>query len=87
MGVLLEAAAKPDSDLGRALATAITLAADQTFTEVIGEAIARHEELTAWIDARRRDRRMRSRDLSRALGIDPDETSRDDRRANSCPVR
>ena len=31
MGVLLEAAAKPDSDLGRALAIAITVAADQTF--------------------------------------------------------
>ena len=56
MGVLLEAAAKPDSDLGRALATAITVAADQTFAEVIGEAIARHEELTRWIDARRRRR-------------------------------
>src|SRR5882762_9544175 len=37
MSVLLEAAAQPDSALGRALATAITMAADQTFSEVIGE--------------------------------------------------
>src|SRR5437660_5735199 len=49
MGVLLEAAAKPDSDLGRALATAITVAADQTFAEAIDEAIAKHDELEAWI--------------------------------------
>src|SRR5436305_14453081 len=40
MGVLLEAAAKPNSDLGRALGTAITVAADQTFAEAIEEAIA-----------------------------------------------
>ena len=51
MGVLLEAAAKPDGELGRALASAITLAADRTFTEVIGEMLLRHEELTAWINA------------------------------------
>src|SRR5439155_17683032 len=39
MSVLLEAAAKPDSALGRALATAITMAADQTFAETVTEAI------------------------------------------------
>src|SRR3954463_2500225 len=49
MAVLLEAAAKPDSALGRALAMAITVAADQTFAEVIGEMIARHDELTRWL--------------------------------------
>ena len=47
---------KPESALGRALATAIAVAADQTFAEVVGEAIARRDELTAWIDARRRRR-------------------------------
>src|SRR5204863_4030142 len=37
--VLLEAAGAPDSALGRALSTAITMAADRTFGEVIDEAI------------------------------------------------
>jgi ATP-dependent helicase/nuclease subunit A len=74
MSALLEAAAKPDSALGHALATAITMAADQTFAEVIGEAIGRHDEIDAWIkhagsvaDA--------MAELSRALGVGPDETS------------
>src|SRR5437762_8095351 len=39
MSVLLEAAARPESPLGRALATAITMAADQTFAEIVTEAI------------------------------------------------
>ena len=50
MAVLLQAAANPESDLGRALAIAITAAADQTFNEMIVEAIARRDELTAWIE-------------------------------------
>ena len=56
MAVLLEAAAQPDSALGRALATAITVAADQTFAEVIDEAIARHDELDGVDRACRRRR-------------------------------
>jgi ATP-dependent helicase/nuclease subunit A len=48
--VLLQAAAQPDSDLGRALATATVAAADQTFNEMIVETIARRDELTAWIE-------------------------------------
>src|SRR5204862_2951791 len=50
MAVLLQAAANPESDLGRALATAITAAADQTFNEMIVEAIARRDEVIAWIE-------------------------------------
>ena len=73
MGVLLEAAAKPESDLGRALATAITLAADRTFTEVIGEMLLRHEELTAWINAAGGIAHA-IRDLSDALGIAADDS-------------
>src|SRR5437660_7966535 len=49
MAVLLEAAAKPESAPGRALGVAITAAADQTFSEMIGEAIARRDEISAWI--------------------------------------
>src|ERR1700704_616558 len=47
MDVLPEASAKPESDLGRSLATAITIAADLTFAEVIGEAIGKRDELDA----------------------------------------
>src|SRR5665647_2191147 len=39
LDVLLEASAKPDGALGQALATAIVVAADQTFKDVIGDAI------------------------------------------------
>src|SRR5437868_4451520 len=68
MGVLLEAAARPESALGRALATAITMAADQTFAEVIGEAIGRHDEIDAWL--KRTGSIMAAlTELSRGLGI------------------
>src|SRR5215216_4546184 len=50
MAVLLQAAAQPESALGRALTGVIPLAADQTFAEVIGEAIARQDELIRWIE-------------------------------------
>jgi ATP-dependent helicase/nuclease subunit A len=51
LGVLIEAAARPDSALGRALAFAISQVADQTFMDVVGEAIALRDRLTAWINA------------------------------------
>jgi ATP-dependent helicase/nuclease subunit A len=74
MAVLLEASAKPDSALGRALSTAITVAADQTFADVVGDVIARHDELTKWI-AGAGGVEAAMADLSRALGVDPHETS------------
>jgi len=74
MAVLLQAAAKPGSELGRALATAITAAADQTFNEMVIEAIARRDELTAWI-ASAGGIAAAITGLSRALGIDPKDTS------------
>jgi ATP-dependent helicase/nuclease subunit A len=74
MAVLLEASAKPDSPLGRALGVAITVAADQTFADVVGDVIARHDELTKWI-AGAGGIEAAMGDLSRALGIDPHETS------------
>jgi ATP-dependent helicase/nuclease subunit A len=45
LDVLLAAAAMPDSTLGRALATAITLGADQTFRDVVNEAIGRRDAI------------------------------------------
>ncbi|MEA2967221.1 MAG: ATP-dependent helicase/nuclease subunit, partial [Alphaproteobacteria bacterium] len=69
MSVLLEAAVKPDSALGRALATAITMAADQTFTEVVGEAIGRHDAIEAWVKHAGSVAAAMA-ELSRALGVD-----------------
>jgi ATP-dependent helicase/nuclease subunit A len=74
MAVLLEAAAKPDSAPGRALAVAITAAADQTFNEMVVEAIGRRDELTEWM-AREGGIEAAIIGLSHALRIDPKETS------------
>ena len=46
--VLLEGATKPDGTLGKALAAAITAAADVTFKEVIAETIGKRDLITEW---------------------------------------
>jgi ATP-dependent helicase/nuclease subunit A len=74
MAVLLKAAAEPESDLGRALSVAITAAADMTFNEMIVEAIARRDELIAWV-ANAGSVVAAIAGLSQALGIDQGETS------------
>src|SRR5215218_5490185 len=72
--VLMVAAAAPDGALGRALSTAITAAADQTFADLVREAIAERDALTAWIDhAGGIDAAVA--DLSGALGIDPADSN------------
>src|SRR5258707_2838424 len=48
--VLLDAALSPEGALGRALATAIAGTSDQTFKEVIGEAIRKRDAVRAFID-------------------------------------
>ena len=50
LSVLLDAARAPGGALGRALATAISVAADRTFKEVVGEAIRKRDRLRAWVD-------------------------------------
>jgi ATP-dependent helicase/nuclease subunit A len=71
--VLMEAAAAPDGPLGRALGIAITAAADQTFADVVREAIAERDALTAWIDhAGGIEAAVAS--LPDALGIDPTDS-------------
>jgi ATP-dependent helicase/nuclease subunit A len=71
--VLLEASAKPDGALGQALATAIVVAADVTFKEVIGDAIRKRDALHAWIKrAGGLDRALAQ--LSQTLGVGPKET-------------
>src|SRR5215472_6652917 len=48
LDVLLEAAA-PQGPLGRALAAAITAAADQTFADVVRQAIVARDKLEQWV--------------------------------------
>jgi ATP-dependent helicase/nuclease subunit A len=50
LGVLLDAALSPEGALGRALATAIAAVSDQTFKDVVGEAIRKRDAVRAWID-------------------------------------
>jgi ATP-dependent helicase/nuclease subunit A len=49
--VLTEGAAAPDSPVGLALARAITYAADQTFKDVIREAIGDRHAVQAWLES------------------------------------
>jgi len=73
LGVLLDGAKDPDGPLGRALATAMTAAADQTFRDVVREAIGRRDAIARWIMAAGSvDAAIAT--LSRGLGLDPRET-------------
>jgi ATP-dependent helicase/nuclease subunit A len=73
--VLLDGARDPQSPLGRALAIAMTAAADQTFREVIRTAIGRHDTIARWV-MQEGGVEAAIAALSRALGIAP-ETSRE----------
>ncbi len=74
LAVLLEASAKPDSALGQALATAIVEAADQTFKDVIGDAISERDAIDAWTQrAGSVDKAIG--ELSKTLGVDPNDTA------------
>jgi ATP-dependent helicase/nuclease subunit A len=68
--VMLEGAAKPDSTTGRALATAIKAAADQTFRELIAEAVGERDRIEPWV-ARAGSVEAAISELSAALGVDP----------------
>jgi ATP-dependent helicase/nuclease subunit A len=73
LAVLLQASAQPDGTLSQALATAIVVAADQTFKDVIGDAIRERDALDGWIKrAGGVDKALA--ELSRTLGVAPDET-------------
>src|SRR5712672_42452 len=50
VGVLLDAAAHPDSLLGRSFVIALDHVADQTFKQVIGEAIRKRDLVRKWVD-------------------------------------
>src|SRR6185312_4819549 len=66
--VLLEGAPNPGSDLGKALAAAITAAADITFKEVIAETIGRRDLITEWT-RRAGGVRPAIDELTRTLGL------------------
>jgi ATP-dependent helicase/nuclease subunit A len=71
--VLLQAAAAPDSTEGRALAIAMTSAADVTFRDVVREASLSRDQFLAWTDrAGSVDAAMAQ--LSSALAVRPDDT-------------
>src|SRR5262245_9593270 len=71
--VLLDAAADPETPLGRALATTIATAADRTLKELIGEAIRKRDLVEEWI-ARRGGIEGVIADLIGTLGVAPDDT-------------
>ena len=73
LGVLLDGAKDPDSALGQALATAMTAAADQTFRDVVREAIGRRDGIARWVmDSGGVEEAIAQ--LSRGLGLDPHAT-------------
>jgi ATP-dependent helicase/nuclease subunit A len=74
MDVLLEASQAPDTPLGRALAQAVLAAADQTFQEMVRNAIRERDNLTRWIEAAGGLDQAKAQ-LSQALRIEPDDTA------------
>ena len=71
--VMLDAAADPQGPLGRALAAAITAAADITFKDVIAEAIGRRDLVAGWI-GRTGSVAAAIDELSRTFALGPDDT-------------
>ena len=72
--VLLEAAATPESPLGRALEAAITAGADKAFGAAVGDLIEKRDALIAWIE-RAGGIEAAIAELSATLGVAPAETS------------
>jgi ATP-dependent helicase/nuclease subunit A len=73
LAALLDGASAPDSLLGRALTTAMTAGADQTFRDVVREAIGRRDAIMAW-RTKAGTVEQATADLSRTLGIEPQDS-------------
>ncbi|MGO9630724.1 MAG: double-strand break repair helicase AddA [Xanthobacteraceae bacterium] len=73
LAALLEGAAAPESALGRALGTAMAAGADQTFRDVVREAINRRDAFINW-RIRAGSVEAAIAGLAHALGIAPDDT-------------
>src|SRR5581483_1842410 len=69
LDVMLEATASPTGTLGRALAVAVTTAADIIFKELIAEAIAKRDLINAWV-ARAGSVETAVDELNRGFGLD-----------------
>lgn len=74
LDVMLQGAAQPDSEIGRALADAIKAAADQTFRDLITEAVGQRDKIEQWV-AREGSVEAAIAELSAALCIDPSESA------------
>ncbi|MEJ2432752.1 MAG: double-strand break repair helicase AddA [Pseudolabrys sp.] len=74
LDVLLQASAAPDSALGQALAAAIVVAADQTFKDVVGDAIRERDVISEWI-ARAGGIEQAIAGLSQSFGLAPDDSA------------
>jgi len=70
LAVLLEGAATPDSPLSRALTSAMTAAADQTFRDVVREAIGWRDAIDRWVK-NAGSVAAAIADLSTTLGVEP----------------
>src|SRR5580693_3799432 len=68
LNVLLEGADTPDGKLGRALAAAMVAAADQTFRDVVREAIAKRGTIMTAGDLE-----VALANLAKSLGVDPSD--------------
>jgi len=75
LAVLLQGAAAPDGPLGRALTTAMVAAADQTFRDVVREAIGQRDSIVRWVADGGVEAAVAT--LSTILGVDPDMTLAD----------
>jgi ATP-dependent helicase/nuclease subunit A len=73
LATLLDAAAVPQSPLGRALSTAITTAADSALRDVIAEAIGDRDTITDWIKRAGSVERAAA-ELAQTLGIAADDS-------------
>jgi ATP-dependent helicase/nuclease subunit A len=74
LDVMLEGAAQPGSAIGQALADAIKAAADQTFVELITEAVGQRDTIEAWV-ARTGSVDAAIAELSAALGVGAHENA------------
>ncbi len=73
LAVLLDGAAEPESPLGRALASAMIAAADQTFRDVVRGAITERDAIGRWVE-NAHGVEAAIAELSRALGVDPSDS-------------
>jgi ATP-dependent helicase/nuclease subunit A len=73
LGVLLDGAGHPGSALASALDTAMTAAADQTFRDVVREAIGKRDHIETWVEAAGGVEGALA-GLAKTLGVDPSDT-------------